>query len=126
MILFQIALSGNQIKTLISLRERQKLLKAGDIPLGKGPLVPYPEWGGFTMPVRRLIDEGLVTHVGTPLPKNRLHHYEVTRKGELLLEYIALDLKDFLDEVRIQTRQKIKSRLKQKSKSEAKPRRKYT
>ena len=114
MILFQIALSGNQIKTLIALRERQRLLVAGDYELGKGPLVPYPQWGGFTVPVHRLIEEGLVSHVH-PLPKGRKHYYEVTKKGDLLLEYIALDLKDFLEEVRKQTRQEIKSRLKRHS-----------
>lgn len=114
MIIFQIALSGNQIKTLIALRERQRLLPDGDPDWKKGgALIPWPHYGGFTTPVHRLMSEGLVTHMGKPLPRGRRHHYEVTKKGELLLEYIALDLKDFLTEIRLETRRSIKHAMKE-------------
>lgn len=114
MIIFQIVLSGNQIKTLVALRERQRVLPDGDPDWRVGgPLVPWPHYGGFTTPVHRLISEGLVIHYSNPLPKGKKHHYEVTKKGELLLEYIALDLKDFLNGVAMETRREIRHRVKQ-------------
>ena len=113
MIIFQITLSGNQIKTLIALRERQTVLPDGEPDWQHGgALVPWPAYGGFTTPVHRLISEGLVTHMGRPLPRGRKHHYEVTKKGELILQYIALDLKDFLTEIKAETRRNIRRAMK--------------
>ena len=63
--------------------------------------------GHFVSTGRTLLRERLVTHMmplnGKPpykwAEKGRTHHWEITAKGKAILEAIAYDLGDFIEEV---------------------------
>lgn len=111
MIIFQLTLSGHQLRALVAVRET-------DSPWNRLSGVP-DHWMSSS---RALIREGLVTHespcdckkatkhvyreTSMPYPKPRHFHqagrrwpFEITEKGELALQIAAHDLHDFLQEI---------------------------
>lgn len=97
MIIFQLTLSGQQLRTLVAIKHGNAL--ASNIP-------------SFVSSANALLREHLVTHESCVCKprhpadgshkfptKGRKWHWEITTKGELALQLAAQDLHDFLEEV---------------------------
>ena len=99
MIIFQITLSGKAIRHLLAVKHET---------------MPEQGWPDhYVATSRQLQREGLITHLDPIKPNGgtswddppqysdgRKFHCQITPKGELVLQLVATDLKDFLNELR--------------------------
>jgi len=91
-ILFQISLSGRHLQVLVAIRESTT----------NNRLFDRIDHSRFVSTVKTLLAEGLIAHhprVDWRQGDKKIS-YTITKKGELVLQLAAMDLGDFLNEVK--------------------------
>ena len=125
MIIFQITLSGRQIRTLVGIKNHSwfKDDQRGSPDhfitsvraLERDHLITHENPCECDQPTRWKADshdsEGKLRHYHT----KRTDNFEITKKGEIALELIAMDLQDFIKEVESTMIPAVKEKKKVKS-----------